>query len=111
MGKSREAKEKLYVEKISFYSSNNASNGENDLATFKNLQIELGETATEFEEYNGTEMLSADAGGRVIVTIGEKGTVVIPKAVGVSLEAEYNKDLGRIIEKLYNAIVKLGGEI
>ncbi|MBQ5677123.1 MAG: hypothetical protein IIV45_19035, partial [Lachnospiraceae bacterium] len=99
------------VERISFYASNNANNGENDVATFKNLQIELGEIATEFEEYNGTEMISSDAGGRVIVNIGEKGTVIIPKAVGVSLEAEYNKDLSKIIEKLYNAIVNLGGTI
>ena len=56
-------------------------------------------------------MISSDAGGRVIVNIGEKGTVIIPKAVGVSLEAEYNKDLSKIIEKLYNAVVNLGGTI
>lgn len=99
------------IDKITFYASNNSANGENDSASFKNIQLELGENATEFEAYSGAEWVCFDAEGCAEANADGKSTVLIPKEKNVLLEVEYSRDLGGIIEKLYNAVVNLGGVI
>ena len=84
-----------------------------DMDLTEKVQVELGDTATEYEPYSelaGSYELSADGTAEGIKSIYPNMTL-IPDTEGVRVEAEYNKDLNKVIEKLINAIISLGGNI
>lgn len=86
-----------------------------------NIQIEEGETATEYTPYIDPSTVTVTADG-VNYTPETDGTVEgIPSTAlssgistdneGITIECEYNKDTGKVIEKLTNAVAALGGAV
>lgn len=82
-----------------------------DYADFKNLQIEIGDTETAYEPYiEGQTVITTLAEGATLQSIAPNMTVSTDIS-GVLIEADYNKDINKVIEKLTNAIIALGGNI
>ena len=81
-----------------------------DSCSLKDFQIEVGTTATAYEQYNGHETYTADENGNIsIIGNGESMTLIAED--GVVMDAEYNKDANKVIESLVNAIISLGGNV
>lgn len=74
------------------------------------IQLEVGDTATEFEEYKGeTGIRTTD--GTCTVTSVSPATTLLTDTAGVIIKCKYNKDTNKVIERLANAIVSLGGNV
>ena len=82
------------------------SEADNAAITFSNLQIEYGDTATEYESYKGVETYTPSADGTVngITSVSPTMTLLTDKA-GVTIEAEYNQDINAAFDKI-NAILE-----
>lgn len=79
------------------------------VCTYKNLQIEYGTEATEYEQGFDDVHVTADADGNA-----EAENIAYPTAVietDSACTVEYNRDANRVIEKLEQAILSLGGDI
>lgn len=88
--------------------------GENDVTftdyKFK-VQLEVGTEATDYEEFAGVKY-TPDAEGAVLgMTALSPNMVILSDKSGVVVECEYIKDTNKVIEKLVNAIVALGGTV
>ncbi len=91
---------------VGWYSSDNSTTD-----TVSNIQIELGVTATEYEEYN-EQTVVANADGTVDEFLSASPNMVVTTDTeGVVVTCEYNKDTNKVIENLVNAIVSLGGNV
>lgn len=79
----------------------------NTNGTPTNAQVELGETATEYEPYVNPASCDADENGKVqgITANGEAMTLIAEN--GATITAEYNKDANKVFERLINAIISL----
>ena len=82
------------------------------LDKFKYIQVELGENATEYEEYVEPITHTVNADGTVD---GVKSlyptTTLCTDTDGVQINCEYNKDINKAFAELQNAIISLGGNI
>ena len=79
---------------------------------FKNFQIELGTTATEYEPFKEPASYTPTPGGTVEgVTSLYPSTTLLTDTEGIIITAEYNRDLNKVIESLVNAIISLGGNV
>lgn len=78
---------------------------------FKNLQIEIGDTATAYEPYKeGKTVITTISDGATLQSIAPYMTVSTDTS-GVQIEADYNKDINVVIGALTNAIISLGGNV
>lgn len=77
--------------------------------TYKNLQIEYGTEATEYEQGFDDVTVTADADGNAAAENIAYPTAVIETDSACTVE--YNRDANRVIEKLEQAILSLGGDI
>lgn len=67
--------------------------------------------APDYEDYKGTSY-SVNADGTVDdVVLDHAYTRLIPDTDGAMVECQYNKDSNKVIEKLTNAIISLGGNV
>lgn len=79
---------------------------------FKELQVEWGDKATEYEGYKEPVSFIPDADGVVAGITGYYPTVTfMVKNEDVKIEAVYCRDINRVIEQIENAIVALGGNV
>lgn len=97
---------------IALYASSSNANGEGDTATYKNVQLELGSEATDFEEYKEVTTHTPNADGTVegIKSIAPTMTILTDTA-NVVIEIEYNQDVNTIaddVNELLDLIV--GGD-
>lgn len=75
-------------------------------------QIEIGENATGYEEYKeAIEYIPSSDGTVVGITSLSPNMTLFTDNENVIVECEYNKDTNKVIEKLVNAIVALGGNV
>ena len=83
------------------WTSNNSTLGD-AIDGVANIQIELGDEATEHEEYKtpSTDVLS------VYPT-----TTIIADVPGTTIEATYNRDINKAFAELQNALLSTGGNI
>lgn len=79
------------------------------VCTYKNLQIEYGTEATEYEQGFDDVTVTADADGNAAAENIAYPTAVIETDSACTVE--YNRDANRVIEKLEQAILSLGGDI
>lgn len=79
------------------------------VCTYKNLQIEYGTEVTEYEQGFDDVTVTADAGGNAAAVNIAYPTAVIETDSDCTVE--YNRDANRVIEKLEQAILSLGGDI
>ena len=77
-----------------------------DSFTVKDLQVEIGDTATEYEEYK--EPITYET-TEDIKSVYPTTTLLVED--GVTIEAEYNKDINKVIENLTQAIISMGGNV
>lgn len=76
------------------------------ITTFSNIQVELGSTATEYEKVH-CEPLTADENGNVsIIGNGEDFTLIAES--GVTISAEYNRDINKAFAEIQQAIATMG---
>lgn len=80
-------------------------------ATLTNIQLEKGSVATEYEPYAVHEsVITTIAEGAELNSVAPNMTITTDTQ-GVIIDAEYNKDTNKVIEKLTQAIISLGGNI
>ena len=82
-----------------------------DVFNAYNIQIELGEKATEFEPYDMVEAV-ADADGNVKgLTSHAPNMILITDNNEAVIECEYNRDINKAFEEITQAMVSLGANI
>lgn len=79
-------------------------------ATFRNIQVALGES-TEYEPFNEGETVHTIVGETVELNRIAPNMTITTDTTGALVECTYNKDTAKIIEKLTQAIISLGGNI
>jgi hypothetical protein len=77
----------------------------------RDIQIEVGTTATEYEPYKEPITYTAGENGVVNGIVGNGEGMTIFSESGVTISAEYNKDTNKVIESLVQAIISLGGNV
>ena len=92
--------------KVYVHTWNNATGGSLD-----NIQLEVGTAKTEFEPYKEGETIVAKVGEEVKLTSIAPNVTIFTDNTSAAIEATYNKDTNKVIEKLTNAIISLGGNI
>lgn len=90
------------IKDILLYASDATSGSSGDTATFKNVQLEIGKTATDFEEYKG-KTYTPNADGTCNVKSVSPFMQIFTDTEGVNIECEYNKDTSKVVmdEKLF----------
>lgn len=93
-----------------FIRSGGGANDFNGWVDIKNLQVEIGTTATEYEPYTETKY-TANADGIVegVKSIYPK-MVITTDAEGVVISADYIKDIDKAFNELTTAVALSGGE-
>lgn len=85
--------------------SNCTANVRNTKCLFKNIQVEVGDIATEFEAYKeATEYIPSSDGTVSGLTSVSPNMTILTDTEGAIVECEYNRDTNKVIEKLINAI-------
>ena len=99
---------------LMFYSNATGTleNNTTYIATYSDIQIELGSTATEYEPYKTATEYTPAADGTVL---GVKSlyptTTLMTDMAGAIIEAEYNRDINKAFSELAQAIINLGGSV
>ena len=89
----------------------NKGNKEGDYCIVSDLQVEIGDTSSDYAEYvEPIEYVSNKEGEFTIPSINPCVTL-IPLTNGVNIESEYNKDINKGFAELQNAIISLGGNV
>lgn len=79
--------------------------------SFENICVEVGTKATGYEVYKG-EKFTPNADGTVPdITSLSPNMTILTDTEGVIVECEYIRDSNKVIEKLTNAIIALGGTV
>jgi hypothetical protein len=89
---------------LRFYLQNGKTIG--DTLSVKDIQVEVGTTATEYEEYK--EPITYETTEN-ITSYYPTTTLLVED--GIIIEAEYNKDINKVIESLTQAIISMGGNV
>lgn len=80
-------------------------------ASFSNVQLEIGSTATDYEPYNSKTDYTPNADGTVNgVTSLYPNTTLMTDTDGVIIDCEYYKDIDKAFNELSSAIALSGGE-
>ena len=89
------------IYRLTLYSSNTSGNGTSDTATFSNIQLEVGNVATDFEEHKGVQTLTPNADGTVegITSLAPTMTLHTNNA-DVVIHCEYNRDTNKALESI-----------
>lgn len=83
-----------------------------DYAVFSNIQVEAGDTATEYEPYIEPTEHAVNADGTAAgVTSLSPTTTLMTDVEGAIIDVEYNRDLNKAFDELKNAILALGGNV
>lgn len=75
------------------------------------FQLEIGDTASEYEEYKEPQTYTLSEDGTVAITSLYPTVTIVTNVLGVTVGCEYNKDTNAVIKKLTDAIVALGGTV
>lgn len=73
-------------------------------------QIEIGETATAYELYNGVTYTPNADGSCEVVSVSPTMTLFTDLSTA-TITCEYNRDINKVIETLIQAIISLGGNV
>ena len=83
-----------------------------EIYTLKDIQLNMGDTVTEYEPYKEPEAYMPDSDGIVEdVTSLYPTTTLLKDTEGVIIKCEYNRDINKAFEELTNAIISLGGNV
>ena len=79
--------------------------------SFENICVEAGTEAKGYEVYKGVKFTPNADGAVPGITSLSPCMTILTDTEGVIVECEYNRDTNKVIEKLSNAIIALGGTI
>lgn len=80
--------------------------------TISNIQIELGDTATDYMPYVEPTEYTPNADGTVDgITSLYPTTILSTDTDGVTIDCEYNRDINKAFAELHAAIISLGGNV
>lgn len=79
--------------------------------TVTNLQLELGDSVTEYESYNGLTTYTPDSDGNVTVESITPTMTLFTDTEGVNIECEYTRDSNSVITELVERISALEGGV
>ena len=79
--------------------------------TFDSFQIEIGTTTTEFEPYKEPIPYTADENGIVKGIVGNGEAMTLFADEGITIHAEYNRDLNKAFAEIYQAIATMGAAV
>ncbi len=97
------------VNKISFYASKNSDSSAGDSASFKNIQLEIGDKSTVFEACKSAEVLTPTEENTVTFSVdGAEKFSLLSSLSGTVVRCRYNKDINKVIKKI---AAQLGVEI
>ena len=91
---------------VFFYASGSAD--ESGTAEYKNIQLELGNTETAYEAYNGAEYITAADGTVSGVTSLSPTMTILTDTAGAIVECEYAVDTKTYIDRKISEILKGG---
>ena len=77
--------------------------------TFSGVQVEIGETATDYEPYKDPDTYTSDENGAVRGIVGNGEAVTLFADNGATITAEYNRDTNKVIAKLEATLSALLG--
>lgn len=78
---------------------------------YKNIQVEVGKTATEYESYTGTDFTpNADGTVEGVIRLYPNTTLMV-STDNVIIDCEYNRDINKALAELEQAIISLGGNL
>ena len=77
----------------------------------RNIQIEEGARATEYEPYIEPTTYTADENGKLTLPSVYPSMTVYTKNDGIKVNAQYNRDVNKVIKSLVDAVVSLGGKV
>lgn len=98
---------------LMFYSNSNGAleEGVTYTATYSNIQLELGTTATDYEPYDSKTNYTSTSDGTVNgVTSLYPNTTLITDADGVIIDCDYYKDIDKAFNELTTSVALSGGE-
>ena len=97
---------------LMLYSNGNGTTtgGVKYTVTYANIQIEVNDIATPSEPYIEGDYIITKQGDIELSSIAPNMTIFTDNA-NVTLDVTYNKDANKVIEKLTEAIISLGGNI
>jgi hypothetical protein len=75
------------------------------------VMLEKSNVATAFEPYIGAEYIPSSDGTVSGLTSVSPNMTILTDTEGAIVECEYNRDTNKVIEKLTNAIIALGGTV
>lgn len=79
--------------------------------TISNIQVETGTVRTDYETPKVSVCISNVDGKADWVTSVSPNMTIFSDVAKIKIECEYNKDTNKVIERLANAIVSLGGNV
>lgn len=82
----------------------------NEYALIRNIQLEVAESATEYEAYKEPTEYAVNADGTVSGVMSDYPATSLT-VNDSEMEVVYNKDTNKVIEQLTNAIISLGGNL
>lgn len=88
---------KELVKGFSLYASDTATNSEGDTAIFKNIQLEIGNTATDYEVYNGTTYTPNADGTVEGITSLSPSMTLLTDTLNTVINCEYNRDTNKAL--------------
>lgn len=105
------AHNKLCLLLYSNASGQDLSSGQTYTATYSNIQIEIGGIATDFEPYTEYKSIIVETPEKIEFTSVAPSIAITTDNKGIIIDAVYNKDFNRVVEKLTQAIISLGGVV
>lgn len=97
---------------VSAYLYVSQGTAEGSKIVMEKVQIEIGTTATEYVPYKDPVFYTPNADGVVEGICGNgDGVTLMTDADGVTITAEYNRDLNKTIARLESALISVGGEV
>jgi hypothetical protein len=99
------------VTNLYFCAAYNETQGTGDTATWADIQLEVGSSATDFESYSVAAVSPAADGKVEGLTSVYPTTTVMTDTSGAVAQWEYNRDTNKVMERLVKAIISLGGTV
>lgn len=81
------------------------------MVVFRNIQIEEGTTATEYEPFVEPTTYTADADGSLTVPSIYPSMTVYTKNNDINVNIQYNRDINKAFKTLIDAVILLGGTV
>lgn len=79
-----------------------------DTITYRNIQVEIGGVATDYESYTSAAYTPAIDGSVDIVSVSPVMTLMTDTS-GVVVEATYSRDINKVLSDIYTALERING--